>query len=150
VSATAALASKPWKTYAVTVANFGPTTLAAPSRSKARYDAFTSYRECYTVSFRDFLAMCSVRACPVPAHDGYDYVRRNYDVDPTVGQRVWLINEGSSSGQSGFVVYPGQSTASVHVVIDGRNFPVRVHPTNISFSPPSPALEASTLQSTGG
>lgn len=128
-----------WRTYEITVDGFPPFPMSAPTRSKARAEAYSRFSEPYPdVTFGDFVKACRVRVCAVPTNDGYDYVRRCYGVDPKIGQRVWLINEGPSTGQSGEVVYPGQSTASVHVVIDGRDFPVRVHPSNIAFEDPRP------------
>jgi hypothetical protein len=121
-----------WRTYEVSVVGFDRFTVSSTSHSKARYEAFQRFSEPYPdVTFGQFARQCGVRVCDVPVRDGYDYVRRCYGVDPKVGQRVRLINENSSSGQEGVVVYPGTSTASVHVVVDGRDFAVRVHPMNI-------------------
>lgn len=123
-----------WRTYKIQLDGHDPYVMSAPSRSKARYHSFGSYREHYNgETFSNFMRRCRVTVCPTPANDGYDYVRRNYGVDPQVGQRASLINEGPSTGQAGVVIYPGPSTASVHVVIDGRDFPVRVHPMNVQL-----------------
>lgn len=124
-----------WATYSITVDGHPPFVLGAASRGKALASAFASYTEHYRCKFGEFLRICRVRRCEVPENDGYDYVRRVYDVHPTVGQRVTLINENSSTGEQGVVVYPGKSTASVHVVIDGRDFAVRVHPSNVQLHP---------------
>ena len=126
-----------WRTYAVTVDGFEqPMTVSARSAGAARYDAWLSVSESWCdLSFRDFLGMVKVRSCPTPSreYDGYGYVRRAYSVDPTIGQRVRLKNEGPSSGLEGVVVYPGPSTAHVHVVIDGRDHAVSVHPLNVEL-----------------
>lgn len=121
-----------WRTYSIIVEGYDPFTLSARSRSKARYDAFQRFREPYPdVTFGEFARRCRVLSCRVPADDGYGYVRRSYGVDPRVGDRVRLVNEGPSSGQEGIVIYPGRSTAHIHVVVDGRDFAVSVHPLNI-------------------
>lgn len=129
--------AKRWRTYAVTVDGFEqPMTVSARSTSAARYDAWLSVSEFWgDLSFRDFLGMAQVRSCAPPSRDkdGYGYVRRAYGVDPTIGQRVRLKNEHTSSGLEGEVVYPGPSTAHVHVVIDGRDHAVSVHPMNVEL-----------------
>ena len=123
-----------WRTYEITVAGFPPFALSAASCSKAMASAFSSYLNYDDrAKFGDFLKLARVRACPVPEADGYDYVRRAYGVDPTVGQRVRLKNEGPATGEEGVVIYPGQHTAHVRVVIDGRDFPVSVHPNNVEL-----------------
>jgi hypothetical protein len=124
-----------WRCFEITVAGHEPFVMAGMTHGKVRAAAFDSYRECrYGAKFSDFMRLCKVRVCETPANDGYDYVRRNYGVDPKVGQRVELVNEGRTDSErvAGVVVYPGLSTASVHVVVDGRDFAVRVHPTNVA------------------
>ena len=128
-----------WKAYKVELDGHEAYVGTAASRAKMRVNAFHSYREMYQCEkFGSFMRRIRITVCETPANDGYGYVRRNYGVDPKVGQRVTLINEGSSSGQGGFVIYPGRSTASVHVVIDGRDFAVRVHPTNVDLGVAEP------------
>lgn len=128
-----------WKTFKIELAGHEAYVATAASRAKARVQAFHSYREQYQCEkFGSFMRRIRITICETPQNDGYDYVRRNYGVDPKVGQRVTLINEGGSSGQSGFVIYPGLSTASVHVVIDGRDFAVRVHPMNVDLGDVTP------------
>lgn len=125
-----------WRTYSIQVDGFPSYVMSAPSRAKARIESFQSYRECrHGVRFRDFIKLCRVVVCDPPADDGYDYVRRNYGVDPKIGQWVTLKNEGPSSGKGGVVTYPGLSTASVHVAMDGDDFTVRVHPMNVVLEP---------------
>lgn len=123
-----------WRTFEIQVEGFPPFIRSASSRSKARYDAWQDFREPYPdVSFGDFARKCRVRGCANPADDGYGYVRRSYGVDPAIGQRGRLINEGRSSGKEGVIVYPGRSTASILMVIDGQTCPVRVHPLNVEL-----------------
>lgn len=122
-----------WRTFEISVEGFDPFTLAAPSRSKARYEAWQRYREPYPdITFGEFARRCRVRGCDVPARDGYDYVRRNYGVDVRPGVRVRLQNEGPRfNGREESVIYPGQSTAHVHLVLDGEKHVSRVHPLNV-------------------
>lgn len=122
--------------YAVTVQGFGPRTYAALSPAAARAEAWRDYTSAYECSFREFLERSTVHRCDAPEDDGYGYVRRAYGVDPKLGERVRLINEGSSTGLEGEICYPGQSTAHVIVLIDGRKHPVAVHPTNIEATRP--------------
>lgn len=123
-----------WRTFEIRVEGFDPFVLTAPTRSKARYEAWQRFSEPYPdVTFGQFARKCRVVACAAPPNDGYDYVRRTYGVSPRLGQRARLINEGSSSGMEGQIVYPGRSTASVHMVMDGRSFTTRVHPLNVEL-----------------
>lgn len=125
-----------WRTYAVTVDGFEqPMTVSAPTASKARYDKWLDFTDVNGCTFKEFLKISHVRTCDAPPResDGYGYVRRAYSVDPTIGQRVRLRNEGRSSGLEGEVVYPGPSTAHVHVAIDGRDHAVPVHPMNVEL-----------------
>jgi hypothetical protein len=123
-----------WRTYEISVDGFPPFVLSAMTRSKARAEAYSRYLTYDDrAKFGDFVKACRVRTCPVPAADGYDYIRRAYGVDPKVGQRVRLVNEGAASGEEGVVIYPGQSTAHVRVVLDGRDFPVSVHPSSVEL-----------------
>lgn len=123
-----------WRTFSIEVPGFDAFTLSAPTRSKARYEAFQRFRDPYPdVSFGEFTRKCRVSSCPAPEDDGYDYVRRNYGVSPRIGQRARLIHEGASSGKEGQVIYPGRSTASVIMVLDGQSYPVCVHPLNVEL-----------------
>jgi len=108
-------------------------TYSAKSPAAARAMAWRDVNSAWEISFKDFLRIARLRACPVPADDGYGYVRRNYGVDPKVGARVRLVNEGSSSGLEGEVIYPGPSTAHVHVMLDGRKHHSIVHPSNVQL-----------------
>lgn len=124
------------RTYAVTVTMTSgqhTATYSAKSPASARAEAWRNFTSAFDCTFRDFLRISRVKACPVPVDDGYGYVRRNYGVDPKVGGRVRLVNEGPSTGLEGEIVYPGVSTAHVHVLMDGRDHVVNVHPLNCEF-----------------
>lgn len=125
------------RTYSVTVEGFPPVTYSATSPAKARTAAWQNFNSAFDCKFKDFLRISKVRRCDVPMDDGYAYVRRNYGVDPKIGARVRLVNEGPASGQEGEVVYPGQSTAHVHVLLDGREHVSIVHPMSIEFVTPT-------------
>lgn len=122
------------RTYSVSVlmpaGGYADHTYSAKTPAKARAEAWRDYTSAWDCTFKEFLKISRVRVCPVPADDGYGYVRRNYSVNPKIGSRIRLINEGQSTGLEGEVVYPGPSTAHVHVMLDGRNHVVTVHPLN--------------------
>ena len=123
-----------WRTYRIHVDGYDPFTTSAKSASAAKYDAWGRFREPYPdVTFLEFLKRTRATSCPPPEPplDGYDYVRRNYDLDVRIGDRVELQDEGSSSGKQGRVIYPGPSTAHVHVILDGEAHSSRVHPFSI-------------------
>lgn len=121
------------KTYAVTVDGFGDKIYTAVTPGKARAEAWRDFTSAFECTFREFLNISAVRRCGAPADDGYAYVRRNYGVPVKVGQTVKIINEGRISGTTGVVVYPGESTAYVHVACDGYDGPLRVHPMSIEI-----------------
>lgn len=127
------------KTYAVSVDGFPPAVYSAKSPAAARAEAWRNYSECRDCTFREFLRISRVRVCPVPDDDGYSYVRRAYGVDPKIGGRVRLVNEGPSTGLEGTVAYPGRSTAHVHVLLDGRDHVVSVHPLSIEAITSTPS-----------
>lgn len=112
-----------------------PATYSALTASKAMYQAFLDYSECWQCTFQAFLKIAKVRSIN-PSHvpDGYDYVRRAYGLNPRIGQRCRLKDEGESSGLVGEIVHPGStSTAHVHVVLDGRDYAVCVHPSSVEL-----------------
>lgn len=121
------------KLFDVMVPGYGTVTLygrsAGGAKAKAwRSDAF------WHLSFMDFLKMgvrAKLRTVP-PEPDGYDYIRNAYGVDVSIGQKVTLQNEGADwNGKVGEVMYPGPSTASVHVLMEGYDRPIIVHPSNV-------------------
>lgn len=119
--------------YEVTVSGFPPAMYSAATAAQARTKAWRDFSDAYDCTFKNFLKMSRVNACPVPVDDGYGYVRRNYGVDPKIGRRARLVNEGPSTGLEGEIVYPGKSTAHVHIVIDGRDHAVCAHPLNVEL-----------------
>lgn len=138
------------RTYSVTVEGFPSVVYSARSPAKARSKAWQHYSSAFDCSFKNFLRISRVRSCGVPADDGYAYVRRTYGVDPKVGDRVRLVNEGQASGQEGEVVYPGQSTAHVHVLLDGREHVSIVHPMSIEFVTPTTISAFLETEGVGG
>lgn len=118
--------------FDVDVTGYGVATVTAPSRGRAladswRCDAFGH------ISFKDFLRMARAHVRPAPpADDGYEYVRRVYGVNPTIGQRCYLVDHEGKRGHSGVVLYPGKSTAHIHVLIDGAAA-TWVHPEGIEL-----------------
>jgi hypothetical protein len=113
------------------------------SPSAAVYDAFLDTD--LNCTFGDYLKAYKPRARlagAYPAPDGYDYVRRAYGVDPRIGQRVRLCNEASLSGKEGVVLYPGTSSAYVHVLLDGEKSASHVHPSNVTLLDNAPTAEA--------
>lgn len=124
------------RTYEVTVtmgSGLHASVYSAKSAAAARAEAWRNFTSAFDCTFKDFLRISRVRGCDVPKDDGYGYVRRNYGVDPKVGQRVRLRHEGPSTGLEGEVLYPGRSTAHVHVLLDGRDHRCIVHPDNIEL-----------------
>lgn len=118
--------------YEVMVQGFGPRPFAALSAGKARAEAWREFSQPYPdCTFGDFLKISSVRRINAPEDDGYNYVRTAYGISVKIGQRVRLVKEGPSTGLEGEVVYPNRPcTCYVHVLIDGRDHAVCVHPMN--------------------
>lgn len=128
--------TRPMRLWDVTVEGYGTSPVYARSRAAAIYqaflsDAFSSYR------FGQFIRIARARARPTtPEPDGYDYVRRNYNLDCKVGQRCRIKNEGPSwNGKEGVVLYPGPSTAHVHILVDGMDHISHVHPYSVELLP---------------
>lgn len=135
-TASADFAAAPnWSLFEVTVTDGGYTstsTYSAPTRARAVYQAFLSYSDVWTISFRAFLSMVRARRVSTCANDGYGYVRRAYGLDPQIGAEIELINEGDWFGRRGRIVHPGKSsTAYVHVAVAGINYALTCHPNSI-------------------
>ncbi len=114
---------------------FGEDWVSARSRGQAIYQRLQAFRDAYQdCTWIEFKAMvtCRMAALP-PANDGYDYVRRNYGVNPRIGQRARLINEGADNGKEGVVAYPGRSTAHVHIIFDDLEFALHAHPHSVKL-----------------
>ncbi|WP_294275809.1 hypothetical protein [uncultured Sphingomonas sp.] len=129
---TPALIPAPWPLFEVQLDDFSPAIVAARSRSAARYSCFLDWSE---GKFGDFVRRSTVRLAQ-PASlviDPYDYVRRNYGRDIRHGTRVSITGEGRDlEGAKGTVIHPGrESTAHAHVVIDGSDHAIIVHPYSI-------------------
>lgn len=127
--------------FEITVNNFPPVYKSAETPGKARAAVWRDYTDAFECTFKEFLSISKVRSCSVPAKDGYDYVRRAYGLDVKIGQRIRLKDEGPSTGMEGVVVYPGESTAHVHVKLDDRNDISHVHPSSITIHPTSDTQE---------
>lgn len=130
--------------YEVTARLYGQAytrPVSARSPAAARYRAYLDAD--LDMSFRDYQRHTSVRLAPgIPPDDGYGYIRRAYKVDPRIGQRVTLKNEGKDwEGREGEIVYPGTSRQYVHVMFDDLANPVVVHPLSVVF-PALPATDA--------
>jgi hypothetical protein len=123
-----------WGVFDVQVGAWPPSIYTGRTAATARWAAFENYRSVYCeTSFREFLHLgvrVTRRAAP-PVPDGYDYIRRAYGIEVAIGNRVRLRDEGTLSGCTGRVIYPGPNTAYVHVLLDGENRVSRVHPSSI-------------------
>jgi len=143
--------AKPVRLYEVTVSMWGQSYMrpvSARSPAAARYRAYLDAD--LSMPFREYLRAASVRlSAGSPADDGYGYIRRAYKVDPRIGQRVTLRNEGKDwEGREGEIVYPGASRQYVHVMFDDLDNPVVVHPLSIVFpSPSTPVIGEGEQQS---
>jgi len=124
-----------WSLWDVSIMGFPPVTYSAPSRGRAIAMAWRDYQNYDdSISFKAFLRiLTSARPRDLPlGDDGYGYVRRAYNVNPKIDCRVALTErEGSEAGREGVIIYPGRATADVHVVLDGEDHPVRVHPLHL-------------------
>jgi hypothetical protein len=128
---------KAWGCFQVEVAGYGAEIYAAPSASKAKYEAYLCDAFNH-LKFGQFLRIARARRCTPPQDDGYSYIRRAYGVSPAIGQRCRLRNEGKDwEGKEGFVIYPGRSTAHVHIIMDGMKNKIFVHPLNVELLPPT-------------
>lgn len=107
-----------WRLFDVFVSGYGAEIITAPSRGKALANSWRS-PAFDGMPFSNFLRIARAtvrRDTPIP--DGYDYIRRVYDLSPTVGQRC------RCGKKDGTVLYPGTSTAHVRIILDGDDWPV--------------------------
>lgn len=123
----------PWPLFDVTVSGFPTMVYQAKTRGKALSMAYSDYGILDDrIKFGDFLRIARARRRDaVPANDHYGPVRRQYRVNPTVGQRVRLRHEGDWSGREGTVMLPHHDMCHVLVLVDGEEAPCRVHPMNV-------------------
>jgi hypothetical protein len=124
-----------WPLFNISVCGFPSFVLTAPTRGKALAAALVSYQNYDDrMTMKAFMQIARVRRRATPVlDDGYDYVRLAYGVDPQIGGRVRLRNEGPNfNGRLATVIYPNRtSTAYVHVIIDGDEHSCVVHPDNV-------------------
>lgn len=60
----------------------------------------------------------------------YDYIRRTYNVDPKVGQRITM------DGKPGTIIKPRGDPQHLNVRFDGTRHGVPVHPTwEVDYAP---------------
>lgn len=134
-----AAAPTPWPLFEVTF-DGRSNTVAARSRGAARYLSFLSISDVWAdLTFGRWVALisiCKVAGLP-PGCDPYAYVRRNYGRDLRHGTRVAIRNEGPDlEGKTGTVIHPGRdSTAYAHVVVDGTERAIIVHPYSVEVLP---------------
>jgi hypothetical protein len=126
-----------WPFYSIAVQGFAALIYQAETRGQALSLALRDYRNCdHGMTHEGFKRIASARKVSAPADDLYGGVRRQYDVDPKIGQRITLKNEGPGfNGRCGTVLYPNGHTSSIHVLVDGMREPLRVHPLNVAFTP---------------
>lgn len=119
------------KPYAIHVAtHHEPVIVTAPTRGNAYYQAYLRYREVAKMQLPDFLAASRIEELPtLPGADGYDYIRETYRIDVRIGQRCRI------EGMEGVVVYPGPTANHLHVLPDGGQAPVPVHPLDAELNP---------------
>lgn len=122
-----------WRTYAVSLFNRPAVTIAARSRSAARWEAISQTRDCWDFDVRDALRSARVTPCDGPEVDGYDYVRRAYGVPVRLGAQVRDLTPGGRA-DVGSVVYPNKtSTAYIHAAFPGCRDALIFHPNEVEF-----------------
>jgi hypothetical protein len=129
----AAQQAAPWPLFEVSF-NGGSRTIAARSRSAAMYSSYLDLSDVWNLTFRSWIEMARVRRIrTAPLGDPYEYVRRTYDRDLMHGTRVTITGEGRDlEGRAGTVIHSGRdSTAYAHVVLDGTDYAVIVHPLSV-------------------
>lgn len=123
---------RPWPIFEVRVDGYTPIVYTGRTQAKAYYRAYQDYSEHYRCSFWEWLTRSSIRRLDrPPTCDGYDGVRDQYGVDPTIGERRVLINEGRNNGRGVVVLYPNRThTSMIHCAYDGEDRAMIVHPRN--------------------
>lgn len=120
-----------WVILEASVDGYAPELFTAPTRDKARWRAYRAFAEGRRCTFAEFIARTSTRLLrEPPTPDGYDNVRDQYGVDPRVGERRRLVNEGPNSGRVVVVIYPGRHTSMIHCHYEGDDRAMIVHPLN--------------------
>lgn len=122
-----------WPIFEVAVDGYTPEIFTARTRSKATWRAYSAFREMRpSTSFADWIARTRIRKLTrLPLDDdGYDNVRAQYGVNPTIGERRVLVNEGPNDGREVVVLYPGRHTCMIHCAYLGHDRPMIVHPLN--------------------
>jgi hypothetical protein len=135
LESTKSSASTGWRLFDVTVEGYDPFTVSARSRGAALYDKWIDFSDVWPdCTFRQWLDLARVRRAEhAIGPDAYDYVRRNYCRDICHGTRVTITGEGRDlEGRAGTVVHPGRtSTSYAHVVLDGDEHAIIVHPYSV-------------------
>jgi hypothetical protein len=67
----------------------------------------------------------------------YDYIKRYYGVEPTIGQRITM------DGKSGVIIRPQGDPQYLRVRFDGQTHAMNVHPTWRVDYAPTPLVGAS-------
>lgn len=135
----AAVTLKPMKLWEVVCTCDGKSSTSlvnARTRSGARYALFMDLD--MSIKFTEFLKWYCPRPrlrATAPEQDGYAYVRRVYGLSPHIGQRARLKNEGDWTGKEGVVLYPGTSSAHVHILLDGQKHASICHPHSVELLP---------------
>jgi hypothetical protein len=132
------MSERRFRLFDVTLRMYGQSftrPVSARSASAARYRAYVDAD--LSMTFAEYQRASSVRLSSGElADDGYGYIRRAYGVDPRIGQRLTLTREGADyEGKGGEVTYPGTSQNYVHVLLDGQEHPVVVHPHSVVLQP---------------
>lgn len=132
-----------WSLFEVTVEGYDPFTVSARNRGAALYNKWIDFSDVWPdCTFRHWLNLARVRrSSHAIGPDPYDYVRRNYDRDIRHGTRVTITGEGRDlEGRAGTVVHPGRtSTAYAHVVLDGDDHAIIIHPLSVIVAAPQEA-----------
>lgn len=123
---------KPWPVFEVRVDGYAEELFTGRTKAAANWRAYRAYSEHRSCSFGEWLAISSIRRIErLPFDDdGYENVRAQYGVSPTIGERRVLVNEGPSSGRGVVVLYPGRHTSMIHCAYDGSGERMIVHPLN--------------------